>query len=323
MFSIVIPLYNKAHIIERTLDSVFGQTFTHFEIIVVDDGSTDNGGEIITATEKFKSVRLIKQVNQGVSMARNNGIAMANFNYVALLDGDDEWMPNFLEEMAKAVQQFPEAGFYGSSSWHRNIITKEQAEHTPEKYKGKIQVFDFFENPHQMPHTSAVVINKKIFNLIFPSGVGFPAGMKVMEDHACFYQIAFASTVVYIGFPLGIRNNCVEGQVTGLSKEERGKLIQYNTAFYNLIFSVWKKAAKQPKNYLPFFKYDLRCIIISLLRINDFKTIEYFIGGLQQECRSNLTLIEQKLYPNASVKVLSMMYIYYTKIWWKIFHAKK
>jgi glycosyltransferase involved in cell wall biosynthesis len=322
MFSIIIPLYNKAHIIERTLDSVLNQTISDYEIIVVDDGSTDKGADIITGNEKFKSVRLITQVNQGVSVARNIGIANASFNYVALLDGDDEWMPNFLEEMTKAVKQFPDAGFCGSSSWHRNIITGEQAEHTPEKYKGKIQVFDFFENPHQMPHTSAVVINKKIFNTIFPTGVGFPAGMKVMEDHACFYQIAFASTVVYVGFPLGIRNNCVEGQVTGLPKDERAKLIQYNTAFYNLIFSVWVKGARKPKNYLPFLKYDLRCLIISLLRINDFKTIEYFIEGLHQECSSNLTLLERKLYPNASVKVLSMLYIYSTKICWRIYYAK-
>jgi len=322
MFSVVIPLYNKAHIIQRTLDSVFGQSFLDFEVIVIDDGSTDNGCDIITGNEKYKSIKLIKQANQGVSVARNNGIAIANFNYVALLDGDDEWMPDFLEKMAIAVQKFPDAGFYGSSSWHRNINTGEQAEHTPEKCKGKIQLFNFFDDPHIMPHTSAVVINKKNFEKVFPTGEGFPAGMKLMEDLACFYQIAFLNAVVYVGFPLGIRNNCVEGQVTGSSKQERAILIKYNIAFYNLIFSVWKQSAVKPNNYIPFLKYDLRCVIISLLRINDFKTIKNFIEGLNQECRSNLTMVEQKLYPTASSKLMSIFYIYCTKIIWKISHKK-
>lgn len=323
MFSIVIPLFNKAHIVERTLDSVFSQTFIDFEVIVVDDGSTDNGAEIITSNKKYSSVRLLTQLNQGVSVARNNGIASAKYNYVALLDADDEWMPNFLEEMSKAVKSFPDAGFYGSSSWHRNIKTGEQAEHTPEKYRDKIQIFNFFENPHIMPHTSAVVINKKIFERVFPDGQGFPAGMKIMEDLACFYQLAFTSSVVYVGNPLGIRNNCVEGQVTGSSKEERAILMKYNVFFYNLIFSIWEKTEKKPKNYIPFLKYDLRCVIISLLRINDFKTIRYFIQNLNNDCRSNLTFFEQNLYPKSKFKIISLSYIFYTKIIWKIFYRKK
>lgn len=88
MISIVIPLYNKAHTIVHTLNAVFKQEYQDFEVIIVDDGSTDNGVGIIQQHFHDNRIRIFHQENQGVSVARNRGVEEARCEYVALLDGD-------------------------------------------------------------------------------------------------------------------------------------------------------------------------------------------------------------------------------------------
>ena len=92
MISVVIPLYNKEKQIANTLRSVFAQTYTDYEIIVVNDGSTDNSVAVVESLNDPR-IRLIHQKNAGVSAARNRGIEEARGEYIALLDGDDEWKP--------------------------------------------------------------------------------------------------------------------------------------------------------------------------------------------------------------------------------------
>lgn len=104
MFSVVIPLYNKEKSIKNTIQSVLGQTFQEFEIVIVNDGSTDNS---VKEVEKFddKRVRLIHQENQGVSAARNRGIEEAQYEWIAFLDADDLWKNENLFEYKKAIDE--------------------------------------------------------------------------------------------------------------------------------------------------------------------------------------------------------------------------
>lgn len=95
--SIVIPLYNKAPYVERALDSIRIQTFSDFEVIVVDDGSTDDGASVV-ARYRDPRVRLLSQSNSGPGPARNAGIAEARGEFIAFLDADDEWLTTYLEE---------------------------------------------------------------------------------------------------------------------------------------------------------------------------------------------------------------------------------
>ncbi len=110
-FSVIIPLYNKAKFIEETLQSVLDQDFLDFEIIIIDDGSTDDSVEIV---EQFSDCRitLFKQKNTGVSIARNNGITAAKGTYMALIDADDYWYSNHLTALINQIHQFPDAGLY-------------------------------------------------------------------------------------------------------------------------------------------------------------------------------------------------------------------
>lgn len=118
MISVVIPLYNKAQAIRETLDSVLAQTYKDFEIVVVDDGSTDgsaNVAETILQAPRLSPLafRLIRKPNSGVSSARNAGILAAKGEYIAFLDGDDLWHPEYLEVLARLIKDYPDAALYG------------------------------------------------------------------------------------------------------------------------------------------------------------------------------------------------------------------
>ena len=94
--SVIIPLYNKGEHVGRALDSVFSQTYKDFEVVVVDDGSSDEGPDIVRKYNDTR-LRLIQQDNFGPGAARNRGIRETTGHYVAFLDADDEWLPDFLK----------------------------------------------------------------------------------------------------------------------------------------------------------------------------------------------------------------------------------
>jgi glycosyltransferase involved in cell wall biosynthesis len=112
--SVIIPLYNKARYIERALDSVLAQTDPEFEIVVVNDGSTD-GSEDAVRRRADPRIRLVSQENAGVSAARNRGIAEASGELVAFLDADDEWLPEHLATICRLATDYPGCGVYASA----------------------------------------------------------------------------------------------------------------------------------------------------------------------------------------------------------------
>lgn len=119
MISVVIPLYNKEKSITTTLESVLAQGYTDYEVIVVDDGSTDNSADVVRnlVDGKWKlvnnKIQLISQPNAGVSAARNAGIMVARGEYVAFLDGDDLWDKDFLKELVRLMEDYPDKSIYG------------------------------------------------------------------------------------------------------------------------------------------------------------------------------------------------------------------
>lgn len=107
--TVIVPTYNRAHCISRAIDSVLGQTFTDYELLVVDDGSTDNTEQVLA--RYGEQVTLIRQANQGASAARNRGISHARGEFVAFLDSDDEWRPEKLARQVAWLEAQPDVGF--------------------------------------------------------------------------------------------------------------------------------------------------------------------------------------------------------------------
>lgn len=163
MFSVVIPLYNKELSIKNTIQSVLNQTIQDFEIIIVNDGSTDGS---IAIVEEFTDsrIKLVHQVNQGVSAARNKGIKEARYQWIAFLDGDDLWRMDHLNEIMKMMKFYPNEKIYATSfeySDKRQIFRYE-------RFSEISKIEDYFKEALKevLIWTGIVVVNKKCFDKV-------------------------------------------------------------------------------------------------------------------------------------------------------------
>lgn len=219
MISVVIPLYNKVDSIERTIESLNRQTYQDFEIVVVNDGSTDGSEKIIERLADPK-IRLINKPNGGVASARNKGFAEAKAEYVALLDADDEWEPEFLETIAKMITDFPDCAIFGVDYIMRKpdgtsistIIRGLDFIGDSGKLKNYFQVASQ-SNP---PLCSSSVVIKRDAML---SIGGFPLGVKSGEDLITWARLAARYQIAYCRKPLAIFN------IEGYDVKERPKRI--------------------------------------------------------------------------------------------------
>ena len=204
--SVIIPLYNKTSYIARAINSVLSQTFTDFELIVVDDGSTDGGGDIIRRYADPR-VRLIVQENAGVSAARNRGVAEAKSEFVAFLDADDEWMSEFLNRTTEFLTSHPSVGAVFSDI----ICAASGRRNNPPNTSGTGIVDNYFNMAIQCNgypvHFSAVVVKRDILLKVGAFRVGVAYG----EDIDTFNRLAIQTQIGYISEPLMIYHNEVLG----------------------------------------------------------------------------------------------------------------
>lgn len=309
MISVVIPLYNKAHTIERTLSTVFSQTLQNFEVIIVNDGSTDNGVDVIRNFTSDTRLQVINQSNQGVSAARNKGVAFAKYDYIAFLDGDDEWMPEYLAKMKEAIEKFPDGVMYCCAGIVRNDDGTEFYR-LASKYRDKIIEINFFENPHVFLHTSATIVLKSTFL----KTDGFPLGMKRNEDYALFFTLALIGKVIYCAFPLSIYIGGIEGQATSIKNNETQQNVieRFNYTFLN-----WIKYGRKNLTFKVFLKYELRQNFILALKSKDYETIDQYLDKLNLEIKKMFLPIELMLLRKQYFNKLSIAYILTTKLLWR------
>ena len=209
-FSVIIPLYNKAPYIRKALESVLAQTYTDYELIIVDDGSTDGSAEIAEAFLQTPAsrlsplaFRLIRQANSGVSAARNNGVAQAHGDYIAFLDADDWWEPTYLERMAQLIEDYPDAGLYACNYVYYKPGKTHVALNIPTGY---INYPKAYYKSNAMPvWTGAAMIPRKVFDELG----GFPLGIKLGEDFLLWSKIALQYPVAFLNEPLAWYNNDV------------------------------------------------------------------------------------------------------------------
>lgn len=263
-FSIVIPLYNKSYSIKRCIDSVLSQTHKDFEIIVVNDGSTDDSLSMIKSTYsneiQQKVIKIIDQHNQGVSVARNNGIKLSKYSYICLLDADDEWLPNFLESMAGLINDYPNAALYtlAYNIQKEGFKSVKSKRGLPRNHRGYVEDFFKASAKGNVVHTSSACVLRNAF---IDLG-GFPNNVVSGED-----------LYLWIMFALNYKIACEESflAIVNIQKDDsRGA--RYNSVPYPLIYfsenrDLLKNTSLRKYLFTIFYKHFARSLLD--LRINE------------------------------------------------------
>lgn len=203
MISIVTPLYNKAATIKRAITSVLNQTFTDFELIVVNDGSSDDS-EAVVRQIKDSRIRLVKQNNQGVSIARNRGIKESKNDWIAFLDADDEWRPTFLECLMRIHKKYPQctvcATIYQRCD-NKGSIHDISLNNCPISQDFIMDnYFDVAAYSDPPLHSSSIMVRKSALLSIG----GFPEGIHQGEDLLTWARLAATGTIAYCTVPQSI-----------------------------------------------------------------------------------------------------------------------
>ena len=229
-FSIVIPLYNKEFSICKTIDAVLAQTYTFFELIIVNDGSTDNSYEVAKEI-KDKRIKIVSKENGGVSSARNLGIKMAQYDHIAFLDADDFWDCNYLSEMSIAINTYSSALMYYCP---HEYIDKNGIGHSTrikslgEKYVGLISIFNYTQE--EGPWTSAAIIKIEKDNPLFL----FDENLTKGEDIDLWIRIALKGEVVLVNKAMSHYNLSGENRLMTKPTEE-SKCLIWNLGKYRKI----------------------------------------------------------------------------------------
>lgn len=194
--SVIIPVYNAEKFIKETIESVLGQTCQDFEIVIVDDGSTDKSAETIKSLDD-KRIIYTYQKNHGVSAARNKGILESDGEYIALLDHDDLWLPEKLERQVPILESNSNVGLVYSDCYiidlNGHILKRNFKDHRP--HQGKVLADLFLDN--FIPCLTAL-IRKNILGSI---GL-FNPELSIAEEYDLFLRIAEVCEVDFVDLPL-------------------------------------------------------------------------------------------------------------------------
>jgi len=191
----VIPLYNKAPHIARALDSALAQTSRPDEIIVVDDGSTDGGAELVAPYVEKYGVRLIRQANAGESAARNRGIDEARSGYIAFLDADDYWLDHHIAVLRGLIAQYPQASLFSTA----HLIARGGGAYRPRSsysdgWRGVVD--DFFSRyASGLSMVNSTTACAKKADLL--SAGAFPLGVRRGPDIICWVNMALKYPVAH------------------------------------------------------------------------------------------------------------------------------
>ena len=258
-FSVIIPLYNKEQIVEKTIRSVLQQTFTDFELIIVDDGSTDNSLNIVKSIED-KRIIIIEQKNGGPSKARNTGILNARSNWLYFIDADDEMLSDALDHFWNYINKFPQHRIFCGEIIINNKVARKYSEGVlANAYKA-----NFLGQLYQCSGSS--IYHKDIC-------VEYPYNEKLRryEDLECLFNKYRNNKVVLLPIPVGkvntdyseasnARKNIREDFAGHLNF--RRKSFWEKMALYNLYLGERGYYEKQINNLYPYLQYRYDILLL-------------------------------------------------------------
>ncbi len=249
-FSIIIPLFNKENYVKDSLKSILCQSFSKFEVIIVNDGSTDASLEVVN-TFKDSRIKILNQENQGVSVARNKGIKHSKGVFVAFLDADDYWYPNHLEELYETICLFPKQSIF-CMNYKKEIkkgIIKDTAfsvqlaeKHTLIKNFFTASKLDSIATP------IAISINKAFLE---KKGFFFDENIKSGEDIDLWIRMALNYTFIFNKKPTALYKMTVKNSLSKKRKstDEFMKVIDKHKNYEN--------AYKGLKQYLDLNRFSI------------------------------------------------------------------
>lgn len=222
-FSIIIPLYNKKDTIGGTLLSVLNQTFQCYEILVIDDGSTDSSFDLVNNIKLLNSnIEIVRKVNGGASSARNEGIRRAKYDLIAFLDADDIWEPTYLEEQANMVLDYPEADMWGTAwNYYKNDQIISCHNPIPNNFRGII--LNYFKNNFHLFWTSTTIIHKHVFYKI---GF-FDERIQMGEDLDMWSRIILNYTVAFNNANLAYYNQNAKNRIMNIKRPDLSFCLPY------------------------------------------------------------------------------------------------
>ena len=247
--SVIIPTYNRAHLISQALESVFAQTFRDYEVIVVDDGSTDDTHGVL---EPYRHrIHYVWQENYGISAARNKGILLSRGDYVAFLDSDDTWYPDKLKQQVAYLERHP----------HVSVVYGQILADLGEGSNGKkvlprkvVRTFqDLVRESNTIP-TSVTMVRRKCFETVGLFNPSFP----VAEDFELWLRIARHFRIEYLEGIVGEYKVHASNTTHNVEKVYRGYL-----KVFEKILSAYGKELEDPelvkliKNRVSMFRYLL------------------------------------------------------------------
>lgn len=199
-FTVIIPLYNKESYVENTINSILNQTFTDYEVLIINDYSTD---ESATKVKTFLSekIKLIEHSeNKGLSAARNTGIQNANSDYITFLDADDLWKPTFLETIHQLITDFPEAKIFGTNYeevYKNKIVVPKNS--SSELNLNSVQIIDFFKyNLGQgIYNHGSVCFHKEVYSKagMYDENIDFAEDIDFNIRANYHFKLAYSNTI--------------------------------------------------------------------------------------------------------------------------------
>jgi len=205
MITVIIPTYNRYDMLVEAVESVLAQTYSHFEIIVVDDGSTDQTPDLFHSA--YPRITYIYQVNQGPASARNRGVRSALGDWVAFLDSDDLWKPDKLEHQVNALEHHPHYAIaYTGEEWIRNGKPVVQRNYQA-KYSGWIY-------PHCLERCIVGLSTVMMHRSIWESVGGMDESLPAAEDYDLWLRLAWLHPFLLIDMPLVIKRDGHPGQLS-------------------------------------------------------------------------------------------------------------
>ena len=205
LVSVIIPTYNRAHVLARAIDSVLAQSFRDVEVIVVDDGSTDGTPQLLAAYGN--RVKWVSQANRGVSAARNTGIGRSRGTLTAFLDSDDEWLPDkLMRQVARCAHPTDDFICHTDEIWIRNGLPLAQ------KRIHRKQGGGFFDRALErcLISPSSVMLSRTLLDRVGWFDEGLPAG----EDYDLWLRITAFYEVDFVPEPLVIKHGGAGDQLS-------------------------------------------------------------------------------------------------------------